>query len=116
MPKEINKKQAKEKSNKNKTHFMKDFKSELKRVIWPTPKQLFNNTVTVIVIVLITALIVFVLDLAFENLNKYGIEKLKNVVDTTETTGNEISNMIDIDSNTEQNTQVNQAVKNAESN
>ena len=116
MPKEINKKQVKEKSNKNKTHFMKDFKSELKRVIWPTPKQLLNNTVTVIVIVLITALIVFVLDLAFENLNKYGIEKLKNVVDTTETTGNEISNMIDIDSNTEQNTQVNQAVENAESN
>ena len=38
MPKETNKKQSKEKK-----HFMKDFKAELKRVIWPTTKQLVNN-------------------------------------------------------------------------
>ncbi len=25
---------------KNKKHFLKDFKAELKKVIWPTPKQL----------------------------------------------------------------------------
>ena len=31
--------------NKIKKHFFKDFKAELKKVIWPTPKQLVNNTI-----------------------------------------------------------------------
>ena len=30
------------KETKNKKHFFKDFKAELKKVIWPTPKQLIN--------------------------------------------------------------------------
>ena len=77
MPKETNKKQGKEKK-----HFMKDFKAELKKVSWPTPKQLVNNTVAVITIVLITALIVFVLDLAFETMNSKGIDKIKDVIST----------------------------------
>src|SRR5699024_10130244 len=79
MPKEANKKQDNKKQNKK--SYGKDFKAELKRVIWPTPKQLFNNTVAVITVVLITAAIVFVLDFAFESMNKYGIEKLKEMVD-----------------------------------
>ena len=79
MPKEANKKQDNKKQNKK--SFGKDFKAELKRVIWPTPKQLFNNTVAVITVVLITTAIVFVLDFAFESMNKYGIEKLKEMVD-----------------------------------
>ena len=69
MPKkEVSKNDKKEK--KENKHFFKDFKAELKRVIWPTPKQLVNNTIAVIVIVLITAAIVFVLDLVFEFANK----------------------------------------------
>ena len=68
------------KDNKNKKHFWKDFKAELKRVIWPTPKQLFKNTVAVIFIVLVTAAIVFVLDVAFDALNTYGINKLKSTI------------------------------------
>lgn len=78
MPKDINDKKEK-KENK---HFFKDFKAELKRVIWPTPKQLVNNTVAVITIVLITAIVVFVLDLAFETVNNYGVNKLREVVGT----------------------------------
>ena len=57
---------------KNKKHFWKDFKAELKKVIWPSPKQLSNKTFAVIVIVLITAAIVFVLDLVFDLLNEKG--------------------------------------------
>ena len=69
---------AKEPKNKKENkHFFKDFKAELKKVIWPTPKQLINNTIAVITIVLITAVIVFVLDVAFEKMNTYGINKLK---------------------------------------
>ena len=94
MPKDTNKKQDnKKQDSKNKKHFMKDFKAELKRVIWPTPKQLLNNTVAVITVVIVTAAIVFVLDLAFESLNTYGIEKLKTMVDSSNTinTSNSIS-------------------------
>ena len=80
---------------KNKKHFFNDFKAELKKVIWPTPKQVVNNTIAVIVIVLITAAIVFVLDVVFDLFNEVGINKLKsniqqkvvveNTIDTTET-------------------------------
>ena len=56
------------KNNKNNKTFFKDFKAELKKVVWPTPKQLANNTV---------------LDLAFDVLNKYGINKIKGIVDNT---------------------------------
>ncbi len=82
------KKEAKTKkeNSKNKKSFFKDFKAELKKVSWPTPKQLVNNTVAVITIVLITAVIVFVLDLAFETLNKHGVEKIKEVIATDNTT------------------------------
>ena len=59
-------KEAKNKDVKNKKHFFKDFKAELKKVIWPTPKQIVNNTIAVLTIVIITAAIVFVLDLCFD--------------------------------------------------
>ena len=80
MAKEVNKKEAKKKEKK---HFWKDFKAELKKVIWPTPKQLVNNTVAVVTIVLITAVIVFVLDLAFESLNTYGINGIRSAVESS---------------------------------
>ena len=79
------------KDNKNKKSFFKGLKAELKKVIWPTPKQLLNNTVAVITIVLITAIIVFVLDFAFESLNKYGIDKIKQSIQTIESTEGENS-------------------------
>jgi len=70
---------------KKKKTFFKDFKAELKRVTWPTPKQLVNSTVGVIVITLIVAVIVFILDLAFDSINKYGINGLKNIVEKNNT-------------------------------
>lgn len=69
-----------EKTNKKQKHFWKDFKAELKKVIWPTRNQVVNSTIIVIVMVLIITGIVFVLDLAFEALNTYGIDKLKVIV------------------------------------
>ncbi len=77
---------AKKENNKNKKSFFKDFKAELKKVNWPTPKQLLNNTTAVVTIVIITAVIVFVLDVVFETLNKHGIEKIKEVIVTENTT------------------------------
>ena len=77
--KETNKKE----NNKNKKSFFKDFKAELKKVVWPTPKQLINNTTAVVTIVLITAVIVFVLDLTFETINKNGIDKVKSIINSS---------------------------------
>lgn len=79
---------------KNKKHFFKDFKAELKKVIWPTPKQLFNNTVAVLVIVIITGIIVFALDFTFESINKYGIDKIKQQVSNSANNEN-VSNDIE---------------------
>ena len=103
MPKDVTKKEKKEKK-----HFFKDFKAELKRVIWPTPKQLVNNTIAVITIVLITAVIVFALDLVFELMNDYGINKLRNAIATENTqstdTNQESENAVDniLENNTEE--------------
>lgn len=96
MPKkEVSKNDKKEK--KENKHFFKDFKAELKRVIWPTPKQLVNNTVAVIVIVLITAVIVFALDLIFEIVNKQGINRVKDFVEfhKQQDSNNEANDAID---------------------
>ena len=79
--------------NKNKKHFFKDMKTELKKVTWLTPKQLLNNTTAVIVMVVIVAAIVFVLDFTFENLNSQGVERLKAVVQTNQT--NTADNTVD---------------------
>ena len=96
-----NNKKDKKENSKNKKSFFKDFKAELKRVVWPTPKQLVNNTVAVITIVLITAAIVFVLDLTFESLNKYGVDKVKEAItQIDETTTNESTNNTSTEGNT----------------
>ena len=43
--------------------FFRDTKSELKKVVWPSGKQLVNNTVVVLVAVLIVGIIVCLFDL-----------------------------------------------------
>jgi len=83
-----------EKNIKDKTSFMKSFKAELRKVVWPTPKQLVNNTIAVLSIVIITALIVFILDFAFESINKYGIDKIKEAVKNSAVEENVIENEV----------------------
>lgn len=108
--------------SKNKKSFTKDFKAELKKVIWPTPKQLLNNTIAVVTIVLVTAAIVFVLDVAFESLNKHGVNKVKEVISTNnsttqENTTNETNNSGEEDSSSEtENTENADSTKNTENN
>lgn len=100
----------KSKDVKNKKHFFKDFKAELKKVVWPTPKQLANKTLAVIIIVLITAAIVFVLDVIFDLFNQEGINKLKAnirnkvvVENTINESENLEENVIDNTENSEEN-------------
>ena len=89
--------------NKNKKSFMKDFKAELKKVVWPTPKQLVNNTVAVITIVLLTAVIVFALDFVFENINRRGIDKIKEAITSLDVTADDSAENTTTDGNTTEN-------------
>ncbi|WP_294496569.1 preprotein translocase subunit SecE [uncultured Gemmiger sp.] len=45
--------------------YFKDTKSELKKVVWPSKKQVRVNTITVLVVVLVAAVVLVVLDLIF---------------------------------------------------
>ena len=87
---------------KNKKSFWKSFKAELKKVTWPTPKQLANNTSAVIAIVVLTAIIVFALNITFEAMNKHGVDKVKELISnqtTNETTTDESNNNESSDDN-----------------
>lgn len=44
--------------------WFREMKSELKKVVWPSGKQLFNNTLVVLVAILIVGVIVCLFDLA----------------------------------------------------
>ena len=83
-------KKEKKDNNKQKRHYFKDMKAELKKVIWPTAKQTANNTVAVIAFTLAIALIVFVLDVVFDFANKNGVvalqEKVKSSYSASNTT------------------------------
>ena len=45
--------------------YFKDTKSELKKVVWPSKKDVKTNTITVIAVVVIAAVVLIVLDLIF---------------------------------------------------
>lgn len=102
------------KDAKPKKHFFKEFKAELKRIVWPTPNQLLKNTTAVVTIVLITAIIVFILDITFDTLNKYGIDVLKSKTlenSTVVNDTNNITNTIDETNNSVENENANQNIE-----
>lgn len=84
MAKEV-KKSNNKKDNKEKKTFLKEFKAELKRVSWPTTKQLINNTIAVLAIVLVISAIVFVLDVIFDKVVTTGVGQLKAIVTSSST-------------------------------
>ena len=48
--------------------FFKETKSELKKVSWPTKKQLVHNTLIILVFIIITSIILSDLDVGFAKL------------------------------------------------
>ncbi len=45
--------------------FFKDMRGEVKKVVWPTGKQLWNNTLVVVTIMLGVGVVIWLLDVAF---------------------------------------------------
>ena len=108
---------AKEKEKKVKNdsrHFMKDFRAELKKVVWPTSKQMVNNVTAVISIVLITAAIVFVLDLIFVAMNEYGINKLKSNIQANGQSQTQVIDNTSTEQQTDNNTDNSDSTENTE--
>ena len=54
---------------------IKATKSEFKKVVWPTKKQLVNNTIVVIAALVVVGLIIFGLDVLFAKLLELVITK-----------------------------------------
>ena len=49
----------------NVSKFFRDTISEMKKVVWPTKKQVINNTLVVAVVVVVAAVVIFALDAVF---------------------------------------------------
>jgi len=43
------------------------FKSEVKKIVWPTGKQTFKNLLVVLIVIIVSALLIALLDYAFAN-------------------------------------------------
>ncbi len=56
---------AKEKKVKRPGKFFREIKSELKKVVWPSRKQVVNNTLIVLALVVLIGLFIFGLDTLF---------------------------------------------------
>ncbi len=68
--KDKDKKAVKEKKQKKgPVKYLKDARSEFKKVVWPTPKETSRNTVVVVIVCLLAGLLVFGLDSLFGLLN-----------------------------------------------
>ena len=50
------------------TRFFRDTRGEVKKVVWPTRKQTWNNFIIVAIFVVVCALFIFLLDFAFGRL------------------------------------------------
>ncbi len=61
-------KELKKKNKKEKGKFFKEVVMELKKVVWPGKKQLMNNTITVLVLCAIVGLVIWLLDLGFQQI------------------------------------------------
>ena len=53
--------------------YLKEVKSELVKVTWPAPKQVVRDTLTVIVIVVISAVFIGGIDLVFKNIVSFSV-------------------------------------------
>jgi preprotein translocase subunit SecE len=56
------------KSGKSVSKFFHDVKSEIKKIVWPTPQAVFKNTGVVLATIIIIGLFIFGLDTILMNL------------------------------------------------
>ncbi len=74
---------AKKKAKRDTFKWFRELKSEFKKIVWPSGKQLKNNTIVVFVMVIIMALVIAAFDWGF----KYLLGKVVNTGDPDYTYG-----------------------------
>ena len=57
--------EAQKKSENKVVKFFKEVKSEMKKVVWPSKKQVIKNTLIVIAAVVLIGVVIWALDLLF---------------------------------------------------
>ena len=65
--------QSVKRSAKGIAKYFRDVKSEMKKVVWPSKKQIINNTIVVLVVMTIASVVVLALDTSFITLLKLAI-------------------------------------------
>ncbi len=83
--KKTDKKKARKNPFKSMAAFFKGVRSEGKKVIWPGPKEVFKNTLVVLVVILIVGVIIFGIDQALAG----GMKLIKNQANKETTTAAE---------------------------
>lgn len=58
---------AAKKPKKSPIQYFKEVRSEFKKVSWPSKKQVFNNTVVVLVSIVVSGVAIWVLDFLFSS-------------------------------------------------
>ena len=58
--------------------YFKSVKSEMKKVVWPTFKQVKNNTIIVLIAILLVGILIWALDFVFQNTLSKAVEKYGN--------------------------------------
>ena len=53
------------------SRFFRDTRGEMKKVVWPSRKQVINNCIVVLVFVVLAAVLIFLLDLGFQYLMSF---------------------------------------------
>lgn len=48
--------------------FLKDVKSEAKKIVWPNKKQIVNNTIVVLVVMALASVVIWPLDFVLQRL------------------------------------------------
>ena len=62
--------------------FFKGVRSEGKKVVWPKAKEVFKNTIIVLVVIIIVGVVIYLIDLGLTQ----GMKGIKNLANTTTTT------------------------------
>ena len=60
--------------------FIKDYRSEMKKIVWPTRDQVIKNTGVVLVAIVFMAIVVGLLDLLFGGFGLQGLGSLKELI------------------------------------
>ena len=55
--------------------YFRELRSELKKVVWPTPKQVLKNTLVVALCVLVVGIFIFI----FDSVAQFGLDALLNL-------------------------------------